>query len=335
MHENCGGKINLRRESVFTANVEFRPSQITANNLNPLSFTRNNGIDDHGDLPADVIRHHGEDEELLCELTIESWDFQNRLLVHFEEVNLGQGVSNSICSVEEEKLLERSFMTSAKHLTFRYHGKQLADTDSVVRIVVVAFRNGPCLSYEYGCWTGHCIMEDLVCNGHNPCGDHSDCPISVRTAEVVGSEDDENIPLVVGVTVTSTLILIIGVAMLCRWYYVSRKHRHLNRPFTFELPVRGRPASAIDETTPAIQRSVSQVEAMRRNAPPSYSQLPILEQEHETDAEESSVTTPEVENCLDPDNQNPPSYVCVMLHREDYHVSVTSLSRDKDTRHKT
>lgn len=64
MHELCGKNINFRRESVFSAKIEL--------------------------LPAAILETYPEvtNDTLHCTLSIESWSFQNRLMVHFEEVSL-------------------------------------------------------------------------------------------------------------------------------------------------------------------------------------------------------------------------------------------------------
>lgn len=74
MHEQCGEKINLKWESIFTAKIELRPFDIV---VNP-NVTEN-----------DQFTTYPGNSSQVCELRIESWDFQNRIMVNFEEVELG------------------------------------------------------------------------------------------------------------------------------------------------------------------------------------------------------------------------------------------------------
>ena len=72
MHEQCGGTINLKWKSIYTAEVTF--------DLDP----------SHQVLPS----HHatGKNDKytvpVMCELTVVSWDFLDRLMVVFQELKI-------------------------------------------------------------------------------------------------------------------------------------------------------------------------------------------------------------------------------------------------------
>lgn len=40
--------------------------------------------------------------------------------------------------------------------------------------------SGSCRTSERKCNNDRCIAHDIVCNGHNPCGDRSDCPTGLE-----------------------------------------------------------------------------------------------------------------------------------------------------------
>lgn len=85
-------------------------------------------------------------------------------------------------------------------------------------------------------------------------------------------------------------------------------------------------------TQPTYQRTVSQLEADKCFAPPSYSQLPVLENQSEIEELEPAMESEEqftneinLDTCLEPNDTNPPSYVCVMLHQDEFNVSETNI----------
>lgn len=89
MHERCGGTVNLKWESIFTAKIELRPSNIVVNH----------SAIDVVNLPGrfQAYEHLSSQQ---CQLHIESWDFQNRLMVIFEELFLGNGTDCTGSSLE-------------------------------------------------------------------------------------------------------------------------------------------------------------------------------------------------------------------------------------------
>ena len=88
------------------------------------------------------------------------------------------------------------------------------------------FISGPCFtSYEHECANGICIMDDLACNGHNPCGDNSDC-ISESPTEV--AVEDDNVLLAAMIAISVVLVcIVVGIIIFCRCYVRRRKTRVL------------------------------------------------------------------------------------------------------------
>jgi len=72
-------------------------------------------------------------------------------------------------------------------------------------------------------------MADLVCNGHNPCGDHSDCPSTPTPPEVSVPDDDSMVPLAIGVATGATVVAVVVVVLGCRWFEHRRKQQVCSR----------------------------------------------------------------------------------------------------------
>ena len=47
------------------------------------------------------------------------------------------------------------------------------------RLIYLFARTGHCKSYEYRCRNERCISHSLRCRGHDPCGDDSDCLMTI------------------------------------------------------------------------------------------------------------------------------------------------------------
>ncbi|XP_053401420.1 uncharacterized protein LOC123550261 [Mercenaria mercenaria] len=339
MHELCGKSISLRRQSIFSAKIELLPAAI-------INQTR----------PEVKNSVQGYRNTAHCILSFESWSFQNRLMVHFEEITLQSdqeclgpsleifdGPSEdsprvpgfpSLC-IHAGNFMSRSFVTTDKDMTLRFHGNHTSDRNAVIRAIIVSFNGGTCRSYEHECFNGRCIMKDLVCNGHNPCGDNSDCLTTVPPQEVARAKDD-HVMLAAIIASSATLVTIaVLVIVLYRCYKIRHKHRRLHYQNHYETVNSNMARSEnLADLQPAYERSVSQIEAEIRFAPPSYSQLPVLENQPEieeaedtTDTEEPLPNEIDLNKCLEPDENNPPSYACVMLCQEAFHVSEQSINR--------
>ena len=70
---------------------------------------------------------------------------------------------------------------------------------------------GYCDSWEISCDNGRCIDDSLRCNGYNPCGDYSDCQLSV--GEISG--------IAVGAVVC--FIITLAIIVVC----VRRRRRYV------------------------------------------------------------------------------------------------------------
>ncbi|XP_052801220.1 uncharacterized protein LOC128231961 isoform X2 [Mya arenaria] len=69
------------------------------------------------------------------------------------------------------------FKTSGNALTLSFHSGSSIQY-SVFDMVITSYHTGYCYSDEHACDNGRCISDKLMCNGYNPCGDYSDCPLA-------------------------------------------------------------------------------------------------------------------------------------------------------------
>ncbi|XP_052802940.1 suppressor of tumorigenicity 14 protein-like [Mya arenaria] len=69
------------------------------------------------------------------------------------------------------------FKTSGNSLTLRFQSDSSFQY-SGFDMVITSYHTGYCYSDEHDCDNGRCISDTLTCNGYNPCGDYSDCPLA-------------------------------------------------------------------------------------------------------------------------------------------------------------
>ncbi|KAH3771816.1 uncharacterized protein LOC127846629 [Dreissena polymorpha] len=90
------------------------------------------------------------------------------------------GMRPIICSKTEVEIGSKVYATTGNALSLRFYRNRGFGIDVHFKIVFAAFRLGSCRTSERKCNNERCIAHEIVCNGHNPCGDHSDCPTGLE-----------------------------------------------------------------------------------------------------------------------------------------------------------
>lgn len=335
MQDMCGQQLNMRWKDIYSGEVRLNSAlQSRATNI---SRTKSTDTE-----PGPYIsKYEIASGVVLCSVTIESWDFLDRVMFYFKDVKFAPkctearleiydgpthtsrpvaGIERPICNQRRRRFAGKTFMTSDKYLTLRLIGNSAAVKNVTFTMVLVSFHDGDCRSYEHQCASGICIMEELVCSGHNPCGDKSDCP--VLPTEVAAEE-----PHVINAAIITASIFLLGVIIGLVLFFKCYRHRlKLRRQRLHQIALEtteGSPITAEEGVEQNANDEVIQNEAAAQLfSPPSYNSLKVIANETRHD---------DFDECIEKSKNStlPPSYSCVMLHQDKFHLSYTDLSKIK------
>ncbi|KAL3887891.1 hypothetical protein ACJMK2_000279 [Sinanodonta woodiana] len=160
-----------------------------------------------------------------CTVTIESWYSVPYLQFYFEDFDVGSddcltdkllmkdgesvyspaisGLGPKLCGSDKPA---DSYRTYTRYLRIEYQTRRYYPRSVSFSIVFNSFDVGTCAAWETRCDNGHCIRDEMNCNGYNPCGDHSDCNLTVGS--IVG--------IVIGSLAGLAILLAVSVVLICR-----------------------------------------------------------------------------------------------------------------------
>lgn len=159
-----------------------------------------------------------------CTLSLQT-DFRSKMMLYFNDMNIqssGTYCGNNYLEIDDgsstsEPCLTYScrqcgysspsgvFTSSGSYLTFTFQS-DTQYTPASFDIIITSYHTGYCNSDEHTCNNGRCIDDSLTCNGENPCGDHSDCDITLTVGGIAG--------VAIGGVVFITIIII--AIVVCR-----------------------------------------------------------------------------------------------------------------------
>ncbi|KAL3857568.1 hypothetical protein ACJMK2_012219 [Sinanodonta woodiana] len=89
---------------------------------------------------------------------------------------ISQGITNGnqLCGYQEK---DRVYESKSSSLTLRFHSDSSLQYEGFT-LILTPFHYGGCDGDEFKCHNSRCIGESNTCNGYNPCGDYSDCPLA-------------------------------------------------------------------------------------------------------------------------------------------------------------
>ncbi|CAG5126042.1 unnamed protein product, partial [Candidula unifasciata] len=119
----------------------------------------------------------------------------------FGDTQLRLPLTEQLCNSNRPN---RAVVTSGEEALIRFR-KDLFQGDEI-ELVFTTFRFAPCSKSEYHCDNGHCIAEDLYCNGYDNCGDSSDICI-LKEGTIVGIVVTAAVVIFICAVVTTILLI--------------------------------------------------------------------------------------------------------------------------------
>ncbi|KAL3856484.1 hypothetical protein ACJMK2_011235 [Sinanodonta woodiana] len=136
---------------------------------------------------------------MTCTVTIVASSVQDRIMFYFEDIDMKNstsciddslqlfdgpntnfsqisGLNDKICGYSKPGGI---YTTTGNTLTLLFTSFSGSLVDSGFDAIFTAYHLGSCNSNEHDCSNGRCIRSSLICSGYNPCGDYSDCRLSV------------------------------------------------------------------------------------------------------------------------------------------------------------
>ncbi|KAL3860480.1 hypothetical protein ACJMK2_010602 [Sinanodonta woodiana] len=181
-----------------------------------------------------------------CSVNVEAGFTTPYIRFHFEKMDIGNETMDYQCTYARLRLKDGEsaqapevdglpeelcgddapdgvYRTYTRFLRIEFDGQYSIADNASFSIIFNAFDKGICQDGEHKCNNDNCIAEELMCNGHNPCGDHSDCRFSVGA--IVG--------IVLGVCAG------LGIIISCIYIYIRviRVQRNPNISSTAAFPI--------------------------------------------------------------------------------------------------
>lgn len=220
---------------------------------------------------------------MLCHLTIKTNSFY-QIMFYFKSFALESMCYNDWLELHDGKYSASAFIsgmtphqcgtykrttvrnTSGKYLHLRFESDGTIQ-NSGFDMVLTKYHNGICYTDEYACSNGHCIANNISCNGFNPCGDYSDCGNNVISGS---SSRVFNVGGIIGgvISAVTALVIIVIVAVVV----VKRQNRRPCAGRQLQAPVHMRTTAT---APPAPQQYTSQLPQQYASQVPQQYASPV------------------------------------------------------------
>ncbi|KAK3589329.1 hypothetical protein CHS0354_026987 [Potamilus streckersoni] len=258
-----------------------------------------------------------------CTVSVEAGFTTPYIRFHFEKMDIGNDTMDYRCTYAKLRLKDGEstqapdvnglpeelcgddapdgvYITYTRFLRIEFDGEYSMADNASFSIIFNAFDKGICQEGEHECNNDHCIAKELVCNGYNPCGDHSDCRLS----------DDAIVGIVLGIFGGLGII----ISFICVYIRVIRPQLNPNSSSLAAVPTATVPVISSGLLRNSFYNNQTQFasDEVYCDNPPSYTLTAVSTLTAEISSSRYDANQAQFESNVDCDD-NPPPYSAIFI----------------------